>query len=104
MNEHGQTTTIAKLPDGPNPIAFIANSTHGAATPGLYVTDTLSMDVFFAPASQLSAYTGDAIVGSELEGLWWVIRPLGNVGFEVMRLQTNLKARQYNLEGATYVG
>ena len=103
MNEHGQTTTVARLPDGPNPIAFIANSTHGAATPGLYVTDTLSKNVFFASASQFSAYTGDAIVGSELEGLWWVIRPRAK-GFEVVPLQTNLKAPQYNLEGAKYVG
>jgi hypothetical protein len=103
MDEHGKTRTVARLPHGPNPIAFVAGSTHGAAAPGLYATDTLSRNVFFAPASQLSAYAGDAVVGSELEGLWWVIRPRAN-GFQLIPLQTNLEAKQYNLEGAKYVG
>lgn len=103
MDPRGQTRLVAKLPDGPNPIAFISGSSSGAATPGLYITDTLSHNVFFAPAKPLAGYRGDAIVGSELKGWWWVIRPQGQ-GFQAIRVKTNLDAKTYNLEGAIYLG
>jgi hypothetical protein len=103
MDAEGRTRTVAKLSDGPNPIAFVSRSGAGAVAAGLYVTDTLSHDVFFAPGAPLSGYVGDAIVGSELKGMWWVIRPLAK-GFQVIPVQTNLHAKQYNLEGAIYVG
>jgi len=69
---------------------------------GLYLTDTLSRKAFFAPASDVRAYAGNVIVGSELKGLFWVVRPRGS-GFEAKRLTTSLRAKGYNLEGMTYV-
>jgi hypothetical protein len=105
MDAHGQARTLLTLPDGPNPIAVLGpgpTPAAGAAQPGLYVADTLSRNVFFAPAGALSAFRGDVVVGSELGGLFWAIRPNGN-GFTALKLTTNLKARHYNLEGAAYI-
>jgi hypothetical protein len=104
MNERGQARTIASLPDGPNPIVVVRATPRQARprTPlGLYVTDTASHHVLFAPAAQFAAYVDDVIVGSELRGLFWVIRPRG-AGFQTRRLPTNLVGA-YNLEGAIYI-
>jgi hypothetical protein len=71
MNERGQTRTIASLPDGPNPIAVVGatpKQPRPRVAPGLYVTDTASHHVLFAPATQFASYIGDVIVGSELRG------------------------------------
>jgi hypothetical protein len=101
----GRSRTIAVLGDGPNPIATIAaeGPAHGAAQPGLYVTDTLSKNVYVVPAAELARYRGAVVVGSELEGRFWILRPRGK-GFEVVPVPTTLRGRHYNLEGATYVG
>jgi hypothetical protein len=77
-------------------------STGSAPPAGLYLTDTNSRKVFFAAASQFARYAGDLVVGTELKGELWVIRPRGN-GFVTRELRTNLPAANYNLEGATYV-
>ena len=58
--------------------------------------------MLFAPASQFASYIGDVIVGSEIKGLFWVVRPRGR-GYQTLQLPTNLAAGAYNLEGATYV-
>ena len=42
------------------------------------------------------------MVGSELRGLFWVVRPSGS-GFATLRLPTNLGGKKYNFEGAIYV-
>ena len=105
MNEHGQARTIASLPDGPNPIVVVRATPRQARarTPlGLYVTDTASHHVLFAPAAQFAQYVDDVIVGSELKALFWVVRPRGR-GFQTRQLPTNLATRAYNLEGAIYV-
>jgi hypothetical protein len=105
MNERGQTRTIASLPDGPNPIVVVGatpQQPRRRVAPGLYVTDTASHHVLFASATQLASYIGDAIVGSEIKGLFWVVRPRGR-GYQTLQLPTNLPAGTYNLEGATYV-
>lgn len=103
MDANGKVTTVAQLADGPNPIAAIVRSpARGGKRAGLYLTDTLSRKAFFAPASDVRAYAGDVIVGSELKGLFWVVRPRGS-GFEAKRLPTTLRAKGYNLEGMTYV-
>jgi hypothetical protein len=103
MSPAGKTRVLARLPDGPNPIAAIVPSAfRGADHAGLYLTDTLSMNAYVAPAADAQAYAGDVIVGSELKGLFWVIRPHGT-GYESMRIPTSLRGAKYNLEGMAYV-
>jgi hypothetical protein len=100
----GAVRTLAKLPDGPNPIVEVSPSVApaGKARAGLYVTDTNSHEVFFAAASQFVRYSGDLVVGTELKGQLWLVRPHGT-GFLTRRLPTDLPAANYNLEGGTYI-
>jgi hypothetical protein len=103
MSPAGKATVIAHLSDGPNPIAAIVPSaSHGGDHAGLYLTDTLSKNAYFAPASDLQPYAGDVIVGSELKGLFWSIRPNGR-SYAVRRIPTTLRGGKYNLEGMAYV-
>ncbi len=105
MSPQGRARTLVTFPDGPNPIAVLMpelSPPAGAAQPGLYVTDTRSHNVFFAPAAELAPYAGLVVVGSELRGLLWVVRPRGH-GFVAIALTTTLRGARYNLEAATYV-
>jgi hypothetical protein len=105
MDARGRTQRIASLPDGPNPIAVVkAPPRHPRTTPppGLYVTDTASHDVFFTPAAQLRPYIGDLVVGSELKGFFWIVRPRGQ-GYQTLRIPATLPGSGFNLEGATYI-
>jgi hypothetical protein len=108
MDAHGRAKVIARLPDGANPVAVITKPQHRGASPvprGLYVTDTFSHDVFFAPAAQLERYAGSLIVGSELKALFWIVQPRGSV-FRTFQVPATLPATgaTFNLEGAAYVG
>jgi hypothetical protein len=105
MDAAGATNTIASLPDGPNPIAVIsARAAHPrkVPSPGLYLTDTTSHKIFFAPASQLALHVGDLIVGSELKGLFWIVAARGR-GYRTFRIAATLPGTSFNLEGATYI-
>ena len=67
-------------------------------------TDTGSTDVFLVAAAQLAPYVGDVIVGSEVKGMFWVVRPRPHGrGLQTLLLPTTLPAATYDLEGATYV-
>jgi hypothetical protein len=107
MAPGGAVRTIATLPHGINPIVAIGRgeAPRGAAAPGLYLTDTLTKNVYFAAASQLAPYAGAVIVGSE-KGLarFWIVQPSGK-GFRAVRLHSNLERLRgsWNLEGAIYV-
>jgi hypothetical protein len=106
MDSAGRTATLVALSDGPNPIVAIppANPRGRRVEPppsGLYVSDTTSGSVYFASDGALAAFRGRVIVGSELRGLFWIVRPRGS-GFVAVPLETNL-AGAFNLEGATYV-
>jgi len=106
MDPRGRTREIATLPDGPNPIVAVPATTgHGklAAPRGLYVTDTNSTNVFFAPAASLARYAGDLIVGSELKASFWAVSPRGGA-FQTRRVAMTPPGKNFNLEGATYVG
>jgi len=106
MDAQGRTRLVASLPDGPNPIAALVpgrSPPAGPVAPGLYMTDTLSRTIYFAPASELAPFTGLVLVGSELQGHFWLIRPSGG-GFLATKLATNLTGKHYNLEGASYIG
>jgi hypothetical protein len=103
ISPSGRARTVARLTDGPNPIAVIP-AAHGSAgaSPGFYVSDTATRDVFELPGSALASYAGAVIVGTELQARFFVIRPRGG-GFAVTELKTDLAKGQYNLEGADYV-
>ena len=94
------------LSAGPNPLVALARGQTppaGAALAGLYVTDTLSRDVYVAPATELAPFAGAVVVGSELRGLFWVVRPRGG-GFAAVALPTTSTGAHHNLEGALYIG
>jgi hypothetical protein len=106
MDPHGRTREIAILPDGPNPVVAVPTvATRGklSARRGLYVTDTNSTNVFFAPAASLGRYAGDLIVGTELKATFWAVAPRGR-GFQARRIPMTPPGANFNLEGATYVG
>jgi hypothetical protein len=105
MDAKGRARTIATVPAGPNPIVAVEPPPqHPSASPppGLYVTDTVSHHIFFAPASQFRAYVGDLIVGSEIKGTFWAVHPHGR-GFRLVPIPATLPAGPYNLEGAAYI-
>jgi hypothetical protein len=103
MSSTGKARVITHFSDGPNPIAAIVpTAIRGGAHAGLYLTDTLSKNAYLAPEADVHAYAGNVIVGSELKGLFWVIRPHGR-GYETARIPTTLRGAKYNLEGMAYV-
>jgi hypothetical protein len=104
VTRSGAVRTIANLPSGPNPIAAItrAPARSSQPPPGLYVTDTNTQNVFFVAAAQLAPYVGDVIVGTELGGQLWVIRPRGN-GFQTRLLPNDLPTTGLNLEAAAWI-
>jgi hypothetical protein len=109
MDASGTTRTLLTLPGGLNPIAAIAatsSTTAGksqAAPPaGLYVTNDINPDVYFASASQLAAYAGDLIIGSENKAQFWIVAPHRN-SFRATRVRHTLRGQKYSLEGCVYI-
>lgn len=105
MDARGHTRTLLHLPDGPNPIVVLSRHRSPRAhdaRPGLYVTDTISHLVYFAPLPALQPFADSVVIASELHGYFWVVRPRG-YGFAAERLTTNLTRKSYNLEGAVYI-
>jgi hypothetical protein len=104
MDPQGRTRTIARLPDGPNPIAVVKVPRRGTAPVprGLYITDTFSHTVFLAPAAQLAPYVGSLVVGTESKATFWIVQPNGR-GFSTFKVPATIPLTSFNLEGATYV-
>ncbi len=103
VQPNGTVTTIARLPDGPNPIAALVQTPSGGIVPpGLYLTDTLSTNVYFAPASAVRRLVGQVIVGSELKGRFWRLVPQERA-YRLVPLSSSLRGAHYNLEGMAYV-
>lgn len=105
MDGRGKVRTlIGGLTFGLNPIApIIAGS--GASTgakPGLYFADWKSHNVLSAPVAPFAAHQGAVLVGTERRGLIYLVEPAGS-NFHISQLQTNLRAPDYNMEGAKYV-
>jgi hypothetical protein len=95
FDRRGTTRVIIDaLGDGFNPIAVLTTSRTGR----VYITDTISRDVLFAPTAGMSG----VLVGTELSGRFWLVRASG-AGFTTAEVATNLTAPHYNLEGATFV-
>lgn len=102
MDARGRTRRVAKLPDGPNPIVVVPAHPRPGGKRGLYVTDTNSTNVFYAPASWLMPYGGSIVVGSEVRALFWSVRPSGS-GFVARRIAWHVPGSKLNLEGAAYL-
>jgi hypothetical protein len=102
MNARGRTRRLATLPDGPNPIVVVPAHPQRGGKRGLYVTDTNSTNVFYAPAALLAPHAGSIVVGSEIKAFFWAVRPKG-AGFTVRRLPWRVPGSKLNLEGAAYV-
>jgi hypothetical protein len=106
VGPRGRTRTIARLPDGPNPIAVIprggASAAAAAAAAGFYVADTNTRNVYFVSAAQLRRCAGDVLVGTETGARFFVVRPRGPA-YDAIELPSDLPPTSYNLEAATYV-
>jgi hypothetical protein len=107
IDRKGNVQVIASgLGNGNNPIVAIppAPKTRPAGAPpaGLYVPNTNTMDVYFASAAQLVPYAGQVLVGTELQGNFWLISATAT-GFDTQQLAVQLPTGDLNLEGAAYV-
>jgi len=103
MDAHGVVRTlVGGLPWGLNPIVPLVATGPTGGTPGLYVADWLGRSLLFAPGDQLHAYRGDVFVGAERQGYMYVVRPNGT-GYTALPIRTNLRARDYNLEGVAFL-
>lgn len=108
MDGRGKTRMLFSPPGGLNPIAAIPPTTStaqgkpGTPPPGLYVTNDINPDVYFAPASQLAAYADDVIVGSENKAQFWIVVPHGD-GFRELRVRHTLRGQNYSLEGSVFI-
>jgi hypothetical protein len=106
MDAHGMVRTLVRgLTYGLNPIAPILArppSGTGAVAPDLYVTDWRSRDVLFVPAATLRPFAGGVIVGTEREGLIYLVQLQGGA-YRLRPIVTNLHAPDYNLEDPHYI-
>ncbi|HEY3922080.1 MAG TPA: hypothetical protein VGL76_08190 [Gaiellaceae bacterium] len=90
MDASGKTHVVVHLALGLNPIVPIEKATAGSGRPraGLYVTDDLSGNTYFAPAAAFASYAGDVLVGSELGGRFWIVEPHES-SFRALRVRHN---------------
>jgi len=106
IDRKGNVKTIASgLGNGLNPIVVIrpAPKTRSPGpAPGLYLADTASRQIWFAPASAFDELSGRVLVGTELTGDFWLLEPNG-AGFDALPFATDLPRQPWNLEGSSYV-
>ena len=108
IDRKGNVQTLASgLGSGLNPIVVVRPAPSarppGGPAPGLYLADTTSMQIWFASASSLQGFIGSVLVGTELTGDLWAIRPDGSGGFDVLPAATDLPQHPWNFEGSAYV-
>ena len=108
FDRKGNMKTIATgLGNGLNPIVVLRAAPKsrpaGSPAPGLYLADTTSMQIWFAPAAAFQDFAGTVLVGTELTGDLWVIQPNASGGFDALPATTDLPQRAWNLEGSEYV-
>jgi hypothetical protein len=93
------------LGNGINPIVVVRpppKPRPAGPPPGLYLADTISRQIWFAPAEDLQVFVGTVVVATELTGQVWVIRPNGT-GFDALPATSDLPQHAWNLEGSSYV-
>ena len=106
MDAAGATRTLATFDDGPDPIMAIPAASAQASTgppAGVYVTNDINNDVYFAPATGLGAYAGDILVGTENHAEFWILKPHGN-DFTKLKVRHTLRGGHYSLEGGIFIG
>jgi hypothetical protein len=108
IDRAGRVTAVATgLGNGLNPIVAIPRPAGtrvlGEPAPGLYLPDTNSKDVLFVSASALAPYAGQVLVGTELGGRFWLIRPNGYGGFATLPVTAQFPTGNLNLEAGAYV-
>jgi hypothetical protein len=106
IDRKGTVRTIAGgLGNGINPIVVVRpppKPRPAGPPPGLYLADTISRQIWFAPAEDLQVFVGTVVVATELTGQVWVIRPNGT-GFDALPATSDLPQHAWNLEGSSYV-
>jgi hypothetical protein len=106
IDRKGNVKAIASgLGNGANPVVVVRpapTSRPAGPTAGLYLADTTSMQIWFAPASGFQVFAGSVLVGAELTAELWVVQPNGS-GFDALRVATDLPQRAWNLEGSAYI-
>ena len=107
IDRKGHLQTIAAdLGNGLNPIVVVRPAPKprpAGPAPGLYLADTASRQIWFAPADGLQAFMGSVVVGTELTGRLWAIQPRAGGGFDVLPATSDLPQRAWNLEGSAFV-
>jgi hypothetical protein len=108
IDPKGQVQTIApSLGNSLNPIVVVrpppASRPAGGPAPGLYLADTSSMAIWFAPASGLQDFAGTVVVGTEVDKRLWAIRPNASGGFDALEATTDLPDGAWNFEASAYV-
>jgi hypothetical protein len=105
VDPSGHVATVAAFKDGPNPVVVIPKVVQLTGTPasGLYQTDDVTGNVYFAPASDLERFAGDVLVGTEIGAHFFVVSPADKT-FKLTPVRDNLRGGKYGLEGAIFVG
>jgi hypothetical protein len=107
IDRKGTVRTLAsELGNGINPIVVVRSPPKprpAGPAPGLYLADTASRQIWFAPASDFAAFVASVVVATELTGQLWAIRPNASGGFDALPAASDLPQRPWNLEGSTYV-
>ena len=100
-------TIATGLGNGLNPIVVLRSAPKtrpaGAPAPGIYLADTASMQIWFAPAAAFQDFAGSVLVGTELTGNLWVVQPNAAGGFDTLPATTDLSQHPWNFEGSEYV-
>jgi hypothetical protein len=106
IDRQGTVRTIAGgLGNGINPIVVVRpppKPRPAGPPPGLYLADTITRQIWFAPAEDVQAFVGAVVVATELTGQLWAIRPNGS-GFDALPAPSDLPQHAWNLEGSAYV-
>ena len=107
IDRKGNVRTLASgLGSGVNPIVVVRPAPRprpAGPAAGLYLADTASRQIWFAPASDLQAFIGSVVVATELTGQVWAVRPNATGGFDALPATTDLPRRPWNLEGSAYI-
>ena len=105
IDAQGREHTVAALGAGLNPIAVVPPPTAGrpgSPPAGLYVTNDVNNDLYFAPASDFAGDAGDLVVGAENSARFWILAPRGG-RFAEVAVRSTLRGGHYSLEGCTFV-
>jgi hypothetical protein len=104
VGPRGQVLELAHgLPGGANPIVAIpeqlSRAVEGGTARGLFLAETFTTALWFAPLRSLAPYAGTVFVGAERNGFLWAIRAVGR-HFSVRRVPSNLQHDKTNFEHA----